>query len=685
MPTIDEIRQQYPDYSDLSDGQLADALHRKFYNDVPRAEFDAKIGLSTAADTAADFAKSGGIGLVKGAMGLATAPRGMVDLAIHGGTWLADKALPASVSRDTIKNVGEGISQAAGKLPMIGPRYSDVAGTLESATGPLYEPKTVPGQYAQTVGEFLPGAAVGGGGMLGNALRYGVAPALVSEAAGQATKGSPAEPWVRAGSALATGGAAAMLARPRNAEAALGPAMEGVDRATLDAAQGLMVEAAGRGINLTWAQAIERAGSGHAPLQRLQRFVERTPEGQPAMAAFYEGQPQAMRAASEAEFNNISPPAANPYTVGPNAAEAATGALNDVRQQINQGTEHLYRGSAHHLIANANTGSPASQSVRNQWMNDDILRNSVPGVTAPIENFPPHSVASINMTGQRGREIAENLRTNEGGNNRYKASLIDQQIDTAERAARAQSTDYDLAKRLQAQLRADTLNPLEQGPLGRVANAGTTEQATQALFGPKLAGGEREVGRAIVDMEGRQPGVGSALVRQYLGDQYNAGSSNLVGGQNYYGGAKFAKNTFGNQQGAADIGAAVRGAAGAPAADAGLNRLVEALRATGRRLPEGSQTATDLGMADAVTAMRNPVESALSVAGKPAQAVGLMADRYGEWRARDTARELARLLQDPNEIELLARIAGQSGGGSNSAAILANALMASQTSPHSGR
>lgn len=46
MPTIQEVRQKYPQYSDLSDGQLADALYSKYYSDVPRADFDSKIGLN---------------------------------------------------------------------------------------------------------------------------------------------------------------------------------------------------------------------------------------------------------------------------------------------------------------------------------------------------------------------------------------------------------------------------------------------------------------------------------------------------------------------------------------------------------------------------------------------------------------------------------------------------------------
>jgi hypothetical protein len=49
MPTIAEVRQQFPQYQDMPDAALADALHRKFYSDMPRADFDAKIGLAQGA------------------------------------------------------------------------------------------------------------------------------------------------------------------------------------------------------------------------------------------------------------------------------------------------------------------------------------------------------------------------------------------------------------------------------------------------------------------------------------------------------------------------------------------------------------------------------------------------------------------------------------------------------------
>ena len=46
MATIAEIRDKFPQYSDLSDDQLAQSLHKKFYSDMPFADFSKHIGYS---------------------------------------------------------------------------------------------------------------------------------------------------------------------------------------------------------------------------------------------------------------------------------------------------------------------------------------------------------------------------------------------------------------------------------------------------------------------------------------------------------------------------------------------------------------------------------------------------------------------------------------------------------------
>lgn len=63
MTSIKDIRQQFPQYSDMSDDDLVSALHEKFYSDIPRDEFERSIGhtprgvMSRAGDWFAGAAK----------------------------------------------------------------------------------------------------------------------------------------------------------------------------------------------------------------------------------------------------------------------------------------------------------------------------------------------------------------------------------------------------------------------------------------------------------------------------------------------------------------------------------------------------------------------------------------------------------------------------------------------------
>lgn len=68
MPTIADIRKQHPGaYDDLTDQQLADKLHAKFYADMPVDTFYAKVGFRAPAAPAAQPAQAKKPGLLDGA------------------------------------------------------------------------------------------------------------------------------------------------------------------------------------------------------------------------------------------------------------------------------------------------------------------------------------------------------------------------------------------------------------------------------------------------------------------------------------------------------------------------------------------------------------------------------------------------------------------------------------------
>lgn len=144
------------------------------------------------ADTAKDVGASLASGVGRGAAGLVGLP-GTIGNAIN-----------------------DSLSWATGMQPLPASPFSSegAQSALSTVTGGAsdYQPQTTAGEYAGTVGEFLPGAAVGGLGV-GNLLRFGVLPGLASEGAGQLTEGSSIEPYARVAAALAAPVAPALASK----------------------------------------------------------------------------------------------------------------------------------------------------------------------------------------------------------------------------------------------------------------------------------------------------------------------------------------------------------------------------------------------------------------------------------------------------------------------------------------
>lgn len=160
----------------------------------------------TWGQTAADVAKAGGAGIARGIAGIAGLPGTLADLGNAGGEWLMSKAgLPTRT--EAMKNLGINDTGNALSADYLQSGLSNVTG---GATD--YRGQTTPGQYAGTVGEFLPGAAIGGLNP-GNLARFGVLPGVASEAAGQATEGTSLEPYARVAAALVAPAVPALASR----------------------------------------------------------------------------------------------------------------------------------------------------------------------------------------------------------------------------------------------------------------------------------------------------------------------------------------------------------------------------------------------------------------------------------------------------------------------------------------
>jgi hypothetical protein len=99
---------------------------------------------------AADVAKSGGIGVVKGGLGLLGSLGDLTDLGAKGiekaSNFVSDRLGVDRYQRPAAPSILQNI-----------PTAGSLQRGVEGVTGEFYQPKTTAGEYAQTAGEFLPG------------------------------------------------------------------------------------------------------------------------------------------------------------------------------------------------------------------------------------------------------------------------------------------------------------------------------------------------------------------------------------------------------------------------------------------------------------------------------------------------------------------------------------------------
>lgn len=175
----------------------ADALHQKLGGAKGTAA--ASPSASERPSVAADVAKSAGVGLAKGAIGLGGMVGDLSDLGAKGiekaSNFISDRLGIERYQRPAAPSVLNSI-----------PTADSLQKNVEGVIGEFYKPKTVAGEYAQTAGEFAP-ALVGGPEAIGAKLISRVAvPTAISETAGQLTKGTAAEPYARVAGAIVGGG-----------------------------------------------------------------------------------------------------------------------------------------------------------------------------------------------------------------------------------------------------------------------------------------------------------------------------------------------------------------------------------------------------------------------------------------------------------------------------------------------
>lgn len=647
---------------------------------------EAKVGV------AEDVAKSGASGLARGAVGLV----GLPGTVAGGLRWLTDKATDQTVGR-AVNYAKTGSFEAPSPPPTVeamrqnsiinlpdpsefisGEALTDLA--AKAVPGIKYQPQTTAGEYARTVGEFAPGL-LSPGTMAQKVIGGVLAPALLSETAGQATKGTAFETPARVAGALIGGIGGTLATRPSTAEAALSAGMRGVDEATMVRAGQLMNEAQARGVALTWPEAVAQVTNGGGRgLTNMQRVVEGSQGGGDVMGGFMAQRPGQIEAAARREFSGIAPQSQAPSTLGPAVGTAAESRINDVRGAINAATDPLY--SAAEKVRLSPQDMARVRALPGFKEAADTVRNT-PQLARYVQGLPEDSVGFLN-------EVKKQLDTSA----KASASPVNVQQNmqvsagygldagAVRQAAEAASPDYAKALAVQQAARQQFLEPLLQGPLGRIADKSTeTRQAINVLFPTNpLPGSAGEISDAVSALAKKNPMAARQLVRAHIESVFNESTQALQSGANQFGGAGFVATLKGNPQQAENLSAAVRGVAG-PDAAKGFDTFLDVVAATGQRQRIGSQTAFNQEMQDVLRRGGAVGEAANVAATGGIKLPGRIKDAYEQWRLGRNTEQIARLITDPNALPLFRRLAQEAPGSSRAQAMAARLTsMAAQTS-----
>ncbi|MDM9629773.1 hypothetical protein QTL95_28215 [Rhizobium sp. S152] len=662
---------------------------------------------------ARDIASSVPAGIARGAAETVMLPVTVNRLGEAAGDYLANGAdhlvraifgLPARTAEDEARSREFRASSIGGKVNRaIFDAQDEARGFMDDH---LYEPRTMPGKFAETVAEF----AVPGGGpsrstrlaegvgrraasYAGDLARNAIAPGVASEAAGQFTEGTSLEPYARVAGALVGNVGAAAASAASAPESALVRALGDPDAIDWDRAARLQDN--GTGVRLTGAEAIDQAQGGSTSLPTLQRVVEGSVDGRSAMGPFFRDRPAQVDSAVGNVLDMIAPQSPNPSVLGPRASEAATNAIRDVEQARTAAVRPAYTA--------ANAETVPEDAVQNILASiDSAIASDTTGIMArPLGELRRHLIAEQAQPGQPATRspvtgpdgqvtrytmtpavpaVPERAITDIGNLDRVRKFFRDrmdlpqigqdaitkeqnaavtsilQQIDDAMTNA---SDNFAAGKQQYADITRETVQPIAEGPLGRVAAANTTGSAGDALMphNPMTGSGDETLD-AVRRLVAQDPDTTTGLVRQTLADRFARASTETQEGSREFAGAKFRKDVAGNQPRDELLAAIFRGLPDQAAGEA-MPELLDVLQATGRRKPIGSATefnrAANADLAQGSLSQR----AANAIGSLGASFVTNAGDALKRAALGRNVVTLANLFTDPRSVQLIREAAAR--------------------------
>lgn len=649
-----------------------------------------------AGSTLKDIGRGVGLGLQEGAATVLGFPSDVWQMLDRGYQWALTKGaekvgMITPEQGAAMRQPVPGVEDYHYTSQAIMDRFRKWDEGLGASTEP---PKTVPGQYAETAGQFGLGAAALGAGELkqvpGAIAKYGLLPGAASETAGQVTKGTPLEPYARVAGAVAGSSPGMAFDALRSGTRAAATAADSLAPQQQQAAQALLDQSRTAGIPLTVPEAVQHVSNGSTSLGDIQRVVEQSTKGGPQMRQFYADRPTQVEQAARQTLGQIASPSnVSPEETAANVQKAAGDTVSDADRARTQAVNPYYQAAATNQVpatdmeallgridtmAGADkTGilSPTLTRLRDSLVQDaakpavppqptgllDASGNPMmtPGTPA-VPRTPITDVENLDRVRKYFRDQMDQPQWTQDAIPKEANSKVGSVLDELNSMMQTHSYPFARGRQLYQDISSAAVDPLMRSPTGQLAFADTYPKQASILFKQNpTPGSEVAVGNAIRSVVAKDPAAAAQLVRLHIEQTFNEATQQLRSGANQWGGAKFVSTLAGNPQQAANLEAAVRALPNGDLRWNSLNNTLQILRAQGTRQPVGSQTEFNRLLVQELRG-GSPLGSVMATAASPTRLARFASDVYQNFMYGRNTAKLADLFTTGN-VEDLRRLA----------------------------
>lgn len=536
-------------------------------------------------------------------------------------------------------------------------------------------PTTLPGKYAETMTSFAgsagPLAAEGVAQLPTAAAKYGLLPGAVSETAGEATKGTAAEPYARAIGAVAPQaiGAGLSAAARRVYPNPIDETAAGLTPQQAQDAQGILDRSRRAGAPLTVPEAVQAATGAGTRLGDVQRVVEQSPRGAAITRPFFAQRPAQTDTLGRSAADAVAFPSVEPTEVAPRVQAAAAEAVSQADKARTAAVDPLYKAAAPNtvpavdmeqflskidgLIANDRTGLLSNQLLKFR----DALTESPGNPVTGQPRMPLTDIESLDTARKFFRDQIDQPAVAQDAIPKQVGAKMGSLLNELRQLMVDNSPDFAAGKKLYQSITENTVNPLLRSPTGQLAEAEKFPQQAEILFAPNpLPNSEGAVAKAVKDVGATDPEAAEQMVRMHVEQAFNRATKDNISGSNQWGAPKFVAMVMGEPQQAKNLEAAIRALPYGDTRWDAFKNSMEIMKAMGQRQPVGSQTAFNQQLQQYMKA-GHPAAEFLADAASPARWTTKVHDMYQHFAYGQNTETLARIFTEGNvqDLQELAR------------------------------